>query len=109
MRSHAGVSGRDRPFTDRQSFTKKVRYLCGLFGHRVQEVAVRDGFTEYACHCGHSFLKRTSGETKIRHPLLCFFRAHRVRFLAKRCGYAEYVCEDCGHPFCFAASDSAAL
>ena len=97
------------PFTDRPSFTKKVRYLCGLFGHRVQEVAVRDGFTEYACHCGHSFLKRTSGEKKIRHPLLCFFRAHRVRFLAKRCGYAEYVCEDCGHPFCFAAPESAGL
>ena len=46
------------PFTERGQFTKKVRYLCGLFGHRVQAVAARDGFTEYACHCGHSFLVR---------------------------------------------------
>ena len=90
------------PFTDRQLFTKKVRYRCGLFGHRVQAIATRDGFTEYACGCGHSFLKASSGEKNIRHPLLCFFRAHRVRFLARRCGYAEYVCDDCGHPFCFA-------
>ena len=90
------------PFTDRELFTKKVRYRCGLFGHRVQAIAARDGFTEYACGCGHSFLKASSGEKKIRHPLLCFFRAHRVRFLARRCGYAEYVCDDCGHPFCFA-------
>jgi hypothetical protein len=90
------------PFVDRGVFTKKVRYRCGLFGHRVQAVATRDGFTEYACGCGHSFLKSSSGEKKIRHPLLCFFRAHRVRFLARRCDYAEYICDDCGHPFCFA-------
>jgi hypothetical protein len=32
--------------------------MCGLLGHRVQQVAVRDGFVEYACHCGHSFLIR---------------------------------------------------
>ena len=60
------------PFTDRELFTKKVRYRCGLFGHRVQAIATRDGFTEYACGCGHSFLKASSGEKKIRHPLLLF-------------------------------------
>ena len=87
-------------------FTKKVRYACGLFGHRVAAVASRDGFVEYACHCGHSFLRPAAGEHKIRHPLICFFRAHRIRFLTRRAGYAEYVCDDCGHPFCFA--DSAA-
>ena len=90
------------PFADRERFGKKVRYLCGLFGHRVHAVATRDGFTEYACHCGHSFLKPERAARVIRHPLRCFFMAHRIRFLARRCGFAEYVCTDCGHPFCFA-------
>jgi DNA-directed RNA polymerase subunit RPC12/RpoP len=89
-------------FADRDRFAKKVRYACGLFGHRVSEVATRDGFVEYACHCGHSFLKQAGGARTIRHPLICFFAAHRIRFLAHRAGYTEYVCEDCGHPFCFA-------
>jgi predicted RNA-binding Zn-ribbon protein involved in translation (DUF1610 family) len=89
-------------FADRGRFTKKVRYLCGLFGHRVRMVAVRSGFVEYACHCGHSFLKRENAARTIRHPLRCFFTAHRVRYLGARHGYGEYVCEDCGHPFCFA-------
>ena len=93
-------AGSDR-FADRASFTKKVRYACGLFGHRVTAVASRQGFVEYACHCGHSFLKHAAGERKIRHPLLCFFTAHRIRFVTHREGYAEYVCDDCGHPFCF--------
>ena len=94
-------AGADR-FAHRERFTKKVRYACGLFGHRVNAVAVRDGFVEYACHCGHSFLKQQDHAGRIRHPLLCFFTAHRVRFLTRRQGYAEYVCDDCGHPFCFA-------
>jgi DNA-directed RNA polymerase subunit RPC12/RpoP len=89
-------------FATRARFTKKVRYLCGLFGHRVQKVVERDGLIEFACHCGHSFLKNEAQSGKIRHPLVCFFRAHRVRFLTRRGGYAEYVCHDCGHPFCFA-------
>ena len=89
-------------FADRALFTKRVRYACGLFGHRVFEVAERDGFVEYACHCGHSFLKRAGGARTIRHPLICFLTAHRIRFLARRAGFVEYVCEDCGHPFCFA-------
>lgn len=90
------------PFASRERFAKKVRYACGLLGHRVSAVAERDGFVEYACHCGHSFLKAAHGERKVRHPLICFFTAHRIRFLARRCGFAEYVCTDCGHPFCFA-------
>ena len=94
-------AGSDR-FEGRPRFTKKVRYACGLLGHRVAAVASRQGFVEYACHCGHSFLKHAGGERKIRHPLRCFFRAHRIRFVAHREGYAEYVCDDCGHPFCFA-------
>ena len=94
------------PFAARRRFTKKVRYLCGLFGHRVARVAERDGLVEFACHCGHSFLKNEEHSRKIRHPLTCFFRAHRVRFLTRRAGYAEYVCDDCGHPFCFADSQA---
>ena len=89
------------PFTARSQFTKKVRYLCGIFGHRVRQIAVRTGFTEYACHCGHSFLRADAAEEKIRHPLRCFIFAHRIRFVSRRDGYAEYVCRDCGHPFCF--------
>ena len=90
-------------FANRERFAKKVRYACGLFGHRVQAVAERDGFVEYACFCGHSFLKSATGARKIRHPLVCFFFAHRIVFVTTREGYAEYVCTDCGHPFCFVA------
>ncbi|HZB26425.1 MAG TPA: hypothetical protein VE379_09855 [Vicinamibacterales bacterium] len=94
-------AGADR-FSGRERFAKKVRYACGLFGHRVQAVAKREGYVEYACHCGHSFLRREAAARTIRHPAVCFFLAHRIRFLTRRCGYAEYVCDDCGHPFCFA-------
>jgi DNA-directed RNA polymerase subunit RPC12/RpoP len=73
----------------------------------VHAVVSRQGYIEYACHCGHSFLKRRGSRGRIRHPLICFFTAHRIRFLTRRDGYAEYVCGDCGHPFCFADSDPA--
>lgn len=96
------------PFAARERFAKKVRYRCGLFGHRVRAVASRDGFVEYACGCGHSFLKPQHGEGTIRHPLVCFFFAHRIVYLTHRAGYAEFVCRDCGHPFCFVAPASAA-
>jgi predicted SprT family Zn-dependent metalloprotease len=90
------------PFADRATFHKKVRYRCGLVGHRVHHVADRDGFAEYTCFCGHSFLKARRVTGKVRHPLICFFTAHRIRFVTRRAGHAEYVCRDCGHPFCFA-------
>jgi DNA-directed RNA polymerase subunit RPC12/RpoP len=92
------------PFAERERFNKKVRYLCGLFGHRVKRIVERNGLVEFTCHCGHSFLKNEARMRKIRHPLVCFFTAHRVRYLTRRSGYAEYVCDDCGHPFCFADS-----
>ena len=97
------------PFAARERFAKKVRYACGLFGHLVQAVAERNGFVEYACGCGHSFLRRRVGARNIRHPLVCFFFAHRVVFVTERAGYAEYVCQDCGHPFCFALPEQAAV
>lgn len=96
-------------FDGRDRFPKKIRYACGLLGHRVQAVAERNGFVEYACGCGHSFLRRDGGARKIRHPLVCFFFAHRVVFVTTRAGYAEYVCQDCGHPFCFALAGQPAV
>lgn len=95
------TAGHD-PYATAARFEKKVRYLCGLFGHRVHQVAERDGFIEYACHCGHSFLKSQNSLEVVRHPLVCVCRGHYVRYVTSRAGYAEFVCRDCGHPFCFA-------
>jgi hypothetical protein len=95
------------PYSASPTFKKKVRYLCGLFGHRARYVTTRDGFQEYACFCGHSFLKGEANASplqKIRHPSICVISGHRIHFLTKRGGFAEYVCKDCGHPFCFADS-----
>ena len=74
------------PFADASIFAKKVRYACGVFGHHVTAIATRNGFVEYACRCGHSFLKRAAGTRKIRHPLICFLTAHRIRFVEERAG-----------------------
>jgi hypothetical protein len=90
------------PYASSGRFEKKVRYLCGLFGHRVHRVTERNGFTEHSCHCGHSFLKDAQPRQVIRHPLVCVAAGHFVRFVASRAGYSEFVCENCGHPFCFA-------
>ena len=95
------------PYARTTTFEKKVRYLCGLFGHRVRHVTTRDGLEEYACFCGHSFLKQSGGSKDpplrlIRHPAVCVVSGHFIHFMAKRGGYAEYVCRNCGHPFCFA-------
>ena len=89
-------------FARSTEFKKKVRYLCGLFGHRVMRVTARDGFVEYACHCGHTFLKLESDLEEVRHPAMCVLAGHWIRYVTRRAGYAEYVCTNCGHPFCFA-------
>ena len=90
------------PYATAGEFKKKVRYLCGLFGHRVHPVTARDGLVEHTCHCGHSFLKDERPRDVIRHPLICVAAGHFVRFVSSRDGYSEYVCRNCGHPFCFA-------
>ena len=90
------------PYRLQSTFRKKVRYLCGLFGHRVRMVAARDGRTEYACHCGHSFLMQDEDMRTIRHPIICVFFGHFIRHVTARAGYDEFVCVNCGHPFCFA-------
>ncbi len=90
------------PYGASPAFREKVRYLCGLFGHRVRHVATRQGFEEYACFCGHSFLKEAAVAARIRHPMVCVLFGHFIHFLTRRGGFAEYVCRNCGHPFCFA-------
>ena len=99
------------PYAASATFRKKVRYLCGVFGHRAKHVATRHGLEEYACFCGHSFLKEPSASAlgasadrmaKIRHPAICVVSGHFIHFLTRRGGYAEYMCRNCGHPFCFA-------
>ena len=83
---------------------KKVRYLCGLLGHRVHRVTTRHGYAEHACGCGHTFLKPETPLDRITHPLACVLFGHFVRVVARRAGHVEFVCRTCGHPFCFAQS-----
>jgi hypothetical protein len=83
------------------AFRKRVRYLCNLFGHAVHRVAERRGLTEYACFCGHSFLRPRAGLDWITHPPICSFVGHFVRFVERRDGYSEHVCRNCGHTFGF--------
>lgn len=80
-------------------FPKRLQLLCGTFGHSVHEVTVRDGLTEYACDCGHSFLLAAGGLTHVHHPLVCRVTGHRVTFVERRGNYQEHRCLDCGHPF----------
>jgi len=90
------------PYARHERFRKFVRHRCGWFGHVVHEVTERCGLTEYACHCGHSFLLQAKGLTRVRHPLLCVMTGHRIRLLARRNEQLEFRCRDCGHPFCLA-------
>ena len=92
------------PYRESAIFRKKVRYLCGLFGHHVHPVVDRDGYREFACHCGHTFLKPQMDVAHITHPAVCVLSGHRIKYVVNRGGYTEYVCRDCGHPFCFADS-----
>ena len=85
-----------------ERFRKFVRHRCAWFGHTVHEVTERRGLTEYACHCGHSFLLQAKGLTIVRHPLLCVMTGHRITLLARRDELSEFRCRDCGHPFCLA-------
>lgn len=89
------------PYTGQRKFEKRVDYVCGLLGHRVHEVANGTNTTEYACNCGHSFVRAEKGMTIIRHPLTCVLLGHLVKAHEVRGEWAEYVCGRCGHPFCF--------
>lgn len=89
------------PYASNSKFRKKVNYGCGLFGHRVHVVRTESGTTEYACRCGHSFVKKQDALTVIRHPLTCVMLGHLVSINVIRGQWAEYLCLRCGHPFCF--------
>jgi len=89
------------PYAGSPTFSKRVRYLCGLTGHHVHVVGRRCGLTEYACGCGHPFLKKERGLSRIRHPAACVVAAHWIRYLETRGGYDEYLCGTCGHTFAF--------
>jgi len=91
----------DDPYSTRNKFKKKVSYGCGLFGHRVHVVETGSTATEYACRCGHSFVKAQRALTVIRHPLSCVVLGHFLAINEVRGEWAEYVCLRCGHPFCF--------
>jgi hypothetical protein len=70
-------------------------------GHKVHEVAKRADGVEFACFCGHSFVRKWSSERKIRHPWTCVFLGHFVSTTGRRFGLSEYMCRNCGHPFLF--------
>lgn len=95
------------PYAEHLQFKKKVNYLCGLLGHRVHVVETRSQITEYACRCGHSFIKETESLTVIRHPPACVMLGHLISFNQTRSEWVEYVCLRCGHPFSFKLAASA--
>jgi len=94
------------PYTNRHAFRKKVRFLCIVKGHQLHTVVDRNGLTEYACHCGHSFLRPEHGRTNFRHPLICVYKGHFISFIMRRECYDEFRCRNCGHPFYFIAPES---
>jgi hypothetical protein len=96
---------RNDPYVAAPSFEKKVRYLCGIFGHRTHVVTTRAGVTEYACGCGHSFLRKDSSLRRVTHPPICVAVGHFVRFVERRGGYSEHCCRNCGHTFGFSTPD----
>lgn len=89
------------PYSKQNQFKKRVDYACGLLGHRVHVVDSGSKTTEYACRCGHSFVKEQRGLTLIRHPLACVLLGHFLTINQIRDNWAEYICFRCGHPFCF--------
>ena len=94
------ASGVD-PYSGSPRFRKKVRYLCNLFGHASHVVTRRAGMTEYACGCGHSFLREAPDLERVTHPPVCTLLGHFVRFVERRNGYSEHACRNCGHTFGF--------
>lgn len=87
------------------SLDKRQRYHCSFFGHQVHKVVDRDEYSEYACQCGHSFLKQQNDLSEIKHPLVCLYSGHFVNFLTYQGDYAEYLCKNCGHTFYYPRRD----
>lgn len=91
-------------YTNVNSLHKRPRYVCGFFGHKVHKVIERNNFIEYACHCGHSFLKAQNDMIEVKHPIICLFAGHFVRFVGRRGNNPEYMCRNCGHTFYYPTS-----
>ena len=87
------------PFGTKEKFRKRVRYLCNLFGHTVHPVTERHSLHEYACECGHTFLKESRNASRITHPLICLFTGHLVTQISRRNDLVELLCQHCGHTF----------
>ena len=96
----------ENTFAEKRQFRKKVRYLCGLFGHSVHRVVRRQEFWEYACFCGHSFLKKEAELKRITHPLLCVLAGHFVEQIGDRSDRSEFLCKVCGHTFLLGLYDA---
>jgi hypothetical protein len=96
----------DDPYDTSAEFAKRVRYSCNLLGHEVRKVTERHGSVEYACRCGHTFLKPERGLTRVTHPPICTIAGHFITFVERRAGFDEFVCRNCGHTFCFTAVSS---
>src|SRR5262245_40524468 len=84
-----------------EPFSRRPRYFCSVFGHRVRSIGERNGLIEYDCGCGHSFMKREWALKRVKHPVTCTLFGHFVRFFGRRDGYSEYLCTLCGHTFCY--------
>jgi len=89
------------PYRYKKQFLKRVRYACNLFGHAVHQVTRFDEFMEYACHCGHTFLRRNVNLVFINHPLICLFAGHFIYPARTSNKHSEFICKNCGHTFLF--------
>jgi len=95
---------RSSRYASKSTFHKAVSFACIVLGHKIHQVSRRNGITEYACHCGHSFLLSQPGLSTYRHPLACVVRGHYIRFVERRGFLSEFGCHVCGHTFCFDGS-----
>ncbi len=82
-------------------FPKRLHSDAAPSAMQSTAVTVRDGLTEYACGCGHSFLLAQDGLRRVHHPLVCRTSGHRVAFVQQRGSYREHRCVGCGHPFLY--------
>ena len=89
------------PYSNSGKFRKKVDYVCGLLGHRVHVVTTGPNTTEYACRCGHPFIKNAERSQSDSSPADLCLGWNFVTVNQTRGEWTEFVCLRCGHPFCF--------
>ena len=83
------------PYAASPTFKKKVRYLCGLFGHRVAPRRRRATGSRIRMLLRPLIPEgdwtRPVVATRIRHPAICVVAGHFIHFLTKRGGFRR-VC-----------------